>query len=170
MKKEIIKIVVAHGHSSIEVFHSLIPLILLANETNKFQFKFVDYSFRSLRNLKGEILILVRKFHKIDLSNDQNKELMINELRSFKKNFSKVIYFDDSAAVSHIMFFITPYVDSYWVRGLLSNINDYKRSFYGGRTYSQYYYDKYEIKDKKKYLSPFKKGDFPRNINASSGF
>ncbi len=164
MRKEILKIVVAHGHSSIEVFHSLIPLILLANESNQFKFKFVDYSFHYLNNLEGDILILVRKFHKLDLNNDQNKDLMINELRSLKKNFSKVIYFDDSAAVSHILFFITPYVDSYWVRGLLSNLNDYKKAFYGGRTYSQYYYDNYQIKDKNKYLSPLKKGDFPKNI------
>ena len=164
MKKEILKIVVAHGHSSIEVFHSLVPLILLANESNQFKFKFVDYSFYSLKNLEGDILILVRKFHKLDLSNEQNKDLMINELIDLKRNFSKIIYFDDSAAVSHIMFFITSYVDSYWVRGLLSDLNDYKRPFYGGRTYSQYYYDQYKIIDQTKYLSPFQKGKFPKNI------
>ena len=102
-----------------------------------------------MNNLEGDILILVRKFHKLDLSNDQNKDLMINELRSLKKNFSKLIYFDDSAAISHILFFITPYVDSYWVRGLLSNLNDYKKAFYGGRTYSQYYHDRYGICDQR---------------------
>ena len=164
MKKEMLKIVVAHGHSSIEVFHSLIPLILLANESNQFKFKFVDYSLYSLDNLGGEILILVRKFHKLDLRNDHNKDFMINELRSFKKNFSKVIYFDDSAAVSHIMFFITQYIDAYWVRGLLSDLNEYKKPFYGGRTYSNYYYEHFKIKDQTEYLSPYQKGHFPRNI------
>ena len=48
MTKEKLKIIVAHGHSSIEIFHSLTPLIFLANESNEFEFKFVDYNFKSL--------------------------------------------------------------------------------------------------------------------------
>ena len=164
MKKDKLRILVAHGHSSIEIFHSLTPLLLLANESNDFKFKFLDYTFNSLRNLEGDILILVRKFHKLDIRNNQNINFMINELKILKKNFSKIIYFDDSAAISHIMFFIIPYVDSYWVRGLLTDLNKYSNTFYGGRTYSQYYHDNYKIIDQQVYLSPFKKGDFPKNI------
>ena len=164
MKKEKLRIVVAHGHSSIEVFHSLIPLIFLASESNQLEFKFVDYTFKSLNNLEGDLLILVRKFHKLDIRNNQNINLMVNELKGYKKNFSKVIYFDDSAAVSHIMFFIIPYVNSYWVRGLLTDLKKYSMSFYGGRTYSQYYSENYRIMDHKTYLSPSIKGEFPENI------
>ncbi len=164
MKKEKLKIIVAHGHSSIEVFHSLSPLILLSGESNEFEFEFVDYQLRSLKSLRGDVLILVRRFHKLDIRNDHNIVLMQNELKQFKKHFSKVIYFDDSAAISHILFFIVPYVDAYWVRGLFSNLNEYSKPYYGGRTYSQFYHDRYGICDQEKYLSPFIKGDFPRNI------
>ena len=89
---------------------------------------------------------------------------MINYIDNIKKRFSKVIYFDDSAAVSHILFFIVRLVDSYWVRGLLKNNNLYSESLYGGRTYSQYYNQKYNIEDENIYLSPLNKGKFPSNI------
>ena len=89
---------------------------------------------------------------------------MINELEFLKNNFSKIIYFDDSAAVSHILFFIVPYVNCYWVRGLLANLGDYSKSFYGGRSYSQFYHDKYKVEDQSVYFSPSKKGTFPEKI------
>ena len=44
MLSEKIKIIIAHGHSSIETFHSLLPLILLADDANKYDIKFVDYN------------------------------------------------------------------------------------------------------------------------------
>tara|TARA_A100001035_G_scaffold279993_1_gene283415 strand:- start:706 stop:1848 length:1143 start_codon:yes stop_codon:yes gene_type:complete len=164
MKKDKLSVVVAHGHSSIEVFHSLTPLIFLANESNELEFKFVDYIFNSLNKLEGDVLILVRKFHKLDIRNKQNIDIMINELKILKKNFSKIIYFDDSAAISHILFFIIPFVDAYWVRGLLNDLKNYSKNFYGGRTYSQFYHDNYGIIDDQSYLSPVHEGDFPKKI------
>ena len=89
MKKEKLKIIVAHGHSSIEVFHSLSLLILLSGESNEFEFKFVDYQLRSLKSLRGDVLILVRRFHKLDIRNDHNIVLMQNELKQFKSIFQK---------------------------------------------------------------------------------
>ncbi|OUL43732.1 hypothetical protein B0W81_02335 [Prochlorococcus sp. HOT_208_60] len=164
MKSEKIKIVVAHGHSSLEVCHSLTPLILLADESDEFNFKFVDYKFFSLNKLRGDILILVRKFHKLDIRERSNISLMIDELQAYKRNFSKVIYFDDSAAVSHILFYVVPYLDGYWVRGLLSNVQLYSKPFYGGRTYSQFYHDKYGIIDENEYQSPYSVGNLSQKI------
>ena len=164
MVNEKLKIVIAHGHSSLETFHSLLPFIFLAKNINKFDIKFVDYNNRNLYKYSGDIIILVRKFHQLDIRNIKNIDQMINYINNIKKRFSKVIYFDDSAAVSHILFFLVPFVDSYWVRGLLKNKNLYSESFYGGRTYSQYYNQKYNVEDESIYLSPLNKDKFPTNI------
>lgn len=164
MVKDKLKIIVAHGHSSLEVFHSLIPFIFLANDTNKYDIQFIDYYKEDLNKLSGDIIILVRKFHKLDIFENRNIDHMIDYVKKIKKNFSKVIYFDDSAAISHILFFIVPYVDSYWVRGLFKDTNLYSKSFYGGRSFSDYYNKKYNIEDKKIYLSPKYNGTFPANI------
>lgn len=164
MINEKLKIVIAHGHSSLETFHSLLPFIFLAKKINKYDIKFIDYNNKNLYKYSGDIIILVRKFHQLDIRNSKNIDQMINCIYNIKKNFSKVIYFDDSAAVSHILFFLVPLVDSYWVRGLLKNNNLYSESFYGGRTYSQYYNQKYDVEDESLYLSPLNKDKFPSNI------
>ena len=119
---------------------------------------------KDLYKLSGDIIILVRKFHKLDILENRNIVHMIDYIKKIKKNFSKVVYFDDSAAISHILFFIVPYVDSYWVRGLFKDTNLYSKSFYGGRSFSDYYNKKYDIKDKNIYLSPKNNGKFPANI------
>ena len=129
MINEKLKIVIAHGHSSLETFHSLLPFIFLAKKINKYDIKFKDYNNKNLYKYSGDIIILVRKFHQLDIRNNKNIEYMINYINNIKKRFSKVIYFDDSAAVSHILFFIVPLVDSYWVRGLLKN-NNYTQSHF----------------------------------------
>ena len=164
MINEKLKIVIAHGHTTLETFHSLLPLISLAKNIDKYDIKFVDYNNKNLYKYSGDIIILVRKFHQLDIRNNKNIEYMINYINNIKKRFSKVIYFDDSAAVSHILFFIVPLVDCYWVRGLLKNNNLYSESFYGGRTYSQYYNKKYNVEDENIYLSPLNKDKFPSNI------
>ena len=164
MVKEKLKLIIAHGHSSLEVFHSLIPFIFLANDTNNYDIQFIDYQRSELHKLSGDIIILIRKFHKLDIRENRNISNMINYVKKLKNNFSKVIYFDDSAAISHILFFIVPYVDSYWVRGLFKDTNLYSKSFYGGRSFSDYYNKMYNIKDKDTYLSPKISGPFPNNI------
>ncbi len=164
MVDEKLKIIVAHGHSSLETFHTLLPFIFLAKKIYKYDMKFVDYNNKNLYKYSGDIIILVRKFHQLDIRNNKNIDDMINYINNIKKRFSKVIYFDDSAAVSHILFFLVPLLDSYWVRGLLKNNNLYSESFYGGRTYSQYYNQKYNVEDTSIYLSPLNKNKFPTNI------
>ena len=69
--------------------------------------KFVDYNNKNLYKYSGDIIILVRKFHQLDIRNNKNIEHMISYINNIKQRFSKVIYFDDSAAVSHILFFFS---------------------------------------------------------------
>ena len=148
------EILVAHNHSSIEIMHSLVPLYLLSKEDSKFNLKFIDYKFLDYKKHRADILILTRKYHNFDHNQMKDKNLILSDIKKYRKTFETLIYFDDSAAVSHILYFILPYVDSYWVRGLLVDKNQYEKPFYGGRTYSDYYFFKYGIKDQKKTFSP----------------
>ncbi len=158
MKKK--KVLIAHNHSSIEIMHSLVPLYLLSRNKTKYDIEFVDYKFLNLRFHKGDVIILTRKYHNFDHNKKINREFILKDIKEFRRKFKKVIYFDDSAAVSYILFFILPYVDSYWVRGLLIDKSNYEKAFYGGRSYSDYYYSKYGVKDKDINLSPdFKYND-----------
>lgn len=144
------KIVVAHGHSSLEILHSLTPLILSIYQKKDWKWKFIDYKFFNLNKENGDLLILVRKFHNKKIDN-QN---MIEELIKLKKNFSKIIYFDDSASPSMIHFCIFPYVDSYWKRSILKNKNLYYNKYYGGRVFSDYYHNNFGINDNKIIFNP----------------
>lgn len=138
------KIVIAHGHTSIEVLHSMTPLIILSQMTKEWHWKFINYKFSNIHQCEGDLLILIRKYHDGKTSN----EGIINELKKLKKNFSKIVYFDDSAAASVIFFCAFPYVDEYWKRSILNNLDLYYKKYYGGHVYSHYYYEKYSIDDK----------------------
>ena len=43
------KIVIAHGHTSIEVMHSMTPIILAAKERDDWKWEFVDYRLSNIR-------------------------------------------------------------------------------------------------------------------------
>ena len=164
MNKSRLRIIVGHGHSSIEVFHSLIPIILLAIEKKDiFDIRFIDYRFFSLNKFDGDLLIIVRKF-KDNGFGDICPAKIIEEIESYRNRFSKIIYFEDSATLSSILFFLIPHVDSYWVRGILLDKSNYEKCFYGGRIFSEYYHDKYNIIDKKISKSTFSVDPFSNKI------
>ena len=137
------KIVVAHGHSSIEIFHSAVPFILANSVKNDWKFNFVDYKISNLFEQEGDLLILIRKYH----DGKTSEEEIINELKSLRKNFEKIVYFDDSAAASVIFFCAFPFVDEYWKRSKLTNTLIYKKKLYGGHLYSDYYSKKFGLND-----------------------
>lgn len=138
------KIIIAHGHTSLEVFHSLTPLILASEKTShKWDWKFVDYRVFNIFKMQGDLLILVRRYHDGKRS---DKEVEV-ELLALKKNFNKVIYFDDSAATSVVLFNTFKFVDEYWKRSVFKNLDLYNEKLYGGHLFSDYYHDKYSIND-----------------------
>ena len=143
------KIVIAHGHSSLEIFHSLFPF-LLDYGTSNFCYQYIDYQLNDIRTCSGDILIIVRKYQIYNL----HKYDCIAELNILWKRFARIVYFDDSAAVSYIMFNIIDYVDQYWVRGLLTDLSIYHSPLYGGRTYTDYYHQHYSVVDHFPTISP----------------
>lgn len=142
------KIVISHGHTSIEVLHSMLPFILASRIQDNKYFEFVDYRFSNLFKKNGDLLILIRKYHDGKTSNDN----IVNELIKLRKNFTKIVYFDDSAAASVIFFCAFPYVDEYWKRSIFNDLSNYKNKFYGGHLFSHYYHKKFNIDDGSDYF------------------
>lgn len=137
-------IVLAHGHTSIEIMHTIVPFIELGrNKPNNFHFSIIDYKFFDLSRINGDVLILIRKFHDGLLSSDQK----VDFLRKIRKNFQKIVYFDDSASASVIHYDILPLVDRYWKKSLFANVDHYTKRFYGGCLYADFYHRKFGIED-----------------------
>jgi len=137
------KIVVAHGHTSIEVFNSMVPLVLASERSPQWNWKFIDYGVSDLQKQSGNVLILVRKYH----SGTVDDSVIERELTGARRNFDKIIYFDDSAAASVVLFNVFPFVDEYWKRSRLKDSSLYSKGFYGGHLFSNYYHERYDIDD-----------------------
>lgn len=135
------KIVIAHGHTSLEVLHSMSPFILSLKEKDSWKWEFLDYRFFDIFKKQGDLLILIRKYHD-GLTSEEN---IILELIKLRKNFTKIIYFDDSATAVNMFFSAFPYLDQYWKRSCLRDKSLYKKNFFDGHVFSDYYYSKYDI-------------------------
>ena len=142
-KVESAKVVVAHGHTSIEVFNSMVPLILASEITPQWDWKFIDYDVSDLKKQSGNLLILVRKYH----SGTVPDHVIADDLNGARENFDKIVYFDDSAAASVVLFNVFPFVDEYWKRSSLKDSSLYSKEFYGGHLFSDYYHGRYDIED-----------------------
>ena len=139
------KIVFLFERESIITNYSLVPFYLWdinSNKNNNFK---IHYCIGNLnrQTYQGDLLIIIRRYEVDNLS----RELVEKELEAFNKNFKKIIYFDDSAALSKINWFIVNRVDMYCKRGLLRDRELYKTSLYGGRLFSDYYHKNYGIFD-----------------------
>lgn len=139
----------AHGHSSIEIFHSLIPLLFVSDERPDWRVVFVDHLIFDLRKFSGDMLILLRRFD----STSSDHEIK-RDLDSFRGNFNKIVYFDDRASATTKMFNVASLVDVYWTRAKLRDVSLYSTSHYGGQIFSDYYHKQHGIVDEEVFYSP----------------
>ncbi len=141
------KIVFLFARNNITTNYSIVPFYLWEIEKNKNKLFDIHYCVSELNKKasQGDLLIIIRRYENVDLSD----QLVGKELENFRKNFKKIIYFDDSAALSKINWFIVNRVDMYCKRGLLRDRELYKKTLYGGRLFSDYYHKKYKIYDQK---------------------
>lgn len=136
-------VLVAHGHNSIELFHSLTPLYLLSISSKNFKINFIHSNKLEKNSENFDLLIIVRKYKDLSYASS----LIENEVTKYRKRFKKIIYFDDSAGAGSIRFDIVHLFDSYWKRSLYKDKNNYNNSHYGGQLFSHYYSKKYCVKD-----------------------
>lgn len=142
------KIVIAHGHTSIEILHTITPFVLASKKDSNYKIKFINYKFKNIFRQQGDLLILIRKYHDGKLPDKK----IITELKKLRKNFTKIVYFDDSAAASIVIFCTFPYIDEYWKRACLKDKQNYKEKLYGGHIYSNFYSNKFKINDDADYF------------------
>ena len=136
------KIVFLHEKNNITTNFSMLPIYLWAEENKHLEINFYS-EIQNNYNFFGDLLFIIRRyeFDNLDLNRVER------EIDFFYKHFKKIIYFDDSAALSKINWFISNRVDVYCKRGLLRNKELYKREFYGGRIYSDFYHRNYNVFD-----------------------
>lgn len=117
------------------------------------------YCSISNRFLTCDILLLTSKAtfkilnEKQELIIDQSPTLEL--LRKARKYTNKIIWLDssDSTGVTH--FELLPYVDLYLKKQLLKDKSLYKKEFYGGRIFTDYYHKKFGVKDEKNFTQYF---------------
>lgn len=99
----------------------------------------------------SDFILVDSKYHRNDWENNESK--IYEDFTKMKKFSNKLIYFDTTDSTGMIQNEIFDYVDEYWKFQILKNKTDYQKKFYGGRIFSDYYYNKYNIKDKEEIFS-----------------
>ena len=138
------KVVFLYELNNITTNYSMIPFYLWAKNNKNVETSFF-HQFEINKKFYGDLLIIIRRYEVDNLS----KEILEKEINYFYKRFKKIIYFDDSAALSKINWNIVNMIDLYCKRGLLKDREQYKRKLYGGRIYSDFYHNEFNICDKK---------------------
>ncbi len=138
------KVVFLHELNNITTNYSMIPFYLWAKKNKNVETNFC-YEYKNNNKFNGDLLIIIRRYEIDNLS----IEILEKEISYFYKYFKKIIYFDDSAALSKVNWLIVNRVDLYCKRGLLKDKELYKKELYGGRIYSDFYNKEFNIFDKK---------------------
>lgn len=86
----------------------------------------------------------------------------ITFLKNARKTVSKIIWFDSSDSTSVTHFELLPFIDLYLKKQLFKDKNLYKKNFYGGRVFSEFYHYKFKVKDKAPFTQfyPLKQEDW----------
>ena len=145
------KKVVILGDKSKIVNYLLDPLIY-----NYDRLKQLGYSIKvkyklDEENIGCDILMLPSKptIKQIKL-NSKNKDVELSEfLISAKKHANKIIWLDTSDSTGVTNFEVLEFVDLYLKKQLYKNIDFYKKKFYGGRIFTDFYHKRFGIIDKK---------------------
>ena len=83
----------------------------------------------------------------------KNKEEFINILKKNKSKNLKLIFADTADNSGQIKTDFLSFVDLYWKGQVLKNKNEYMKSHYGGRLFTNFYKKKFNVIDKNKQMS-----------------
>lgn len=125
----------------------LYPLLKFKSQLlNKgYSIKFFDQP--SEKFTECDVIIISSKFY----SNNWSENLVhktLQEIYELKKNGAKLIYADISDSTGVVHFKMLDIVDLYIKNQLYKNKNNYLKSFYGYRIYTDFYNRNYNVKDK----------------------
>ena len=87
-----------------------------------------------------------------------NRENVLSLLKRIKEKCNQVIWLDLTASTGSTHFQVMPYVDKYWKKQVLKDLTLYEREYYGARIYTDYYKNKFNLKNEKvQIVEPLKK-------------
>ena len=99
---------------------------------------------------RGRRDIVVMAFHHstsdfcIKLTADERAEI----LKRIRLHCNMLVWFDTADSTGTCMFDVMPYVDLYFKKQMLTNLEDYCRDVYGARTFCEFYHDMLQVEDK----------------------
>lgn len=168
--------VVTQGFTSINGVGFLFPLIF---NIHNFRAIGIDIKFYSSiydkRAVDADIFIVESKY--IRTFYNKNKDKMLNSLNAIKQQVKKLIFFDITDSSGTLYSDLIPIVDVYCKSYIYQDKNLYKKSYYGGRLWTDYYHQKNHVKDNSeffstpvedKYLHKIREGYLLGMINLSS--
>ena len=113
-----------------------------------FSFHDLNFEYKDLNvdNIVECELIFLESKHAVLYSKKQRIDI-INLIKILKSKTNKLIVFDTSDSTEIDIPEVIPFVHKYCKAQILKNCENYKKSFYGGRIFTDFVYNKYNVKD-----------------------
>jgi len=125
-------------------YYFLYPLLV-----NKGKLREMDILIRYFEKIEdsifdSDVILLDSKFFTKLWS---NREYVLTLLQKIKEKCYRVIWLDSTASTGTTQFQVLPYVDKYWKKQVLKDMALYERKYYGARIYTDYYKNKFNLKE-----------------------
>jgi len=131
--------------------YSIIPLLYNNKEIRKrgFHLKFYNHIHRNIFNC--EVLIIFSKAI-FDIYGEKDQILpetskTVSFLQLARKKVKMIIWHDCADSTTSTHFEILPYVDRYLKKFLFKDFELYKKTFYGGRVFTDFYHKAFRVED-----------------------
>ena len=132
------------------VYYTIFPIINSIHIFRDYGYNVNFFKKVCSRILDCDILLLISKSAFRHFNESSGYYKTNGELIKFlkkNKNVMKKIWFDNSDSTSTTNFELMPYVDVYLKKQILKDRSLYKKEFYGGRIFTEYYNKKFKISD-----------------------
>ena len=138
------------------VFYTIYPILINKNQFHELGYK-IKFFFNVTKNFYDcDVLILISKPTK-SISRKIypfcKKDHHIEFLKNCKTKVKKIIWYDNSDSSSVTNFEVMPFIEVYLKKQIFKDKNLYKKKFYGGRIFTDFYNKKFNIIDEPEYKS-----------------
>lgn len=124
------------------------PLLVNRRFFDKKDIKFYFFSNLNDRVYNCDAIFLNSKYFRT--WHGERKGELYDALSRLKKRVKRVIWFDTTDSTGATQFNVMPFVDAYYKAQLLKDRQLYKRIFRGYRIYTEYYANRYKVKDEQR--------------------
>lgn len=128
----------------ISLFHSLKPVFEYEGHV---RFRITDSPKFCLEQDKSDVLFLVRYFLKPDMVD-------LELLSALRRKYKVIAFFNGNAGGGIHRPEVLPHVDLFFSKALFADRSLYTQALYGGELYSQYYHDRYGVRDAQEKIVP----------------